>query len=325
MEQHQNKGRPFRQRRRPRKKPQETEEFISPLDFLDLESDGSQPGTEAADASRHHQGIFIIGTDTGVGKTVAVCALGALLKQRGLQAGVMKPIDCGAEDMKVFQDACHAGTFSSAGCVYSFREKISPYFAFKKNHAVFDMEKTVQVCRQAVEENDVTLIEGPGGLCDPLTEKQTVADLIKALGLKVVVAAPLRRGTLNHLAMLAGQARACGVEIQGVLLTETQRSIPKAYFLAKIQAVREVAGLAVLGIIPFLEKGTPEEVLERCHQKVSFKLLLNLPENTTPQAHPGQETAAVPQEGGNPAEKPRRRPSSSRGRRRRRVVRKPEA
>lgn len=318
----------FRKQEKQQQMPQETDDFITPLDFLDMEIDGEkEPAVEtpspAAVVLKKHKGLFVVGTDVCVGKTVAICALGTLLKQRQVDVGVMKPIDCGANDVQVFKETFDIGAVSSAGSVFSFREKITPYFAFKKNHVDFDMEKTLLVCRKVIEEHDVTFIEGPGGLFDPLTDQYSVADLVKQLGLPVVVVAPLRRGTMNHLIVLANQARACGIVIQGVLLTETEHSKPKAYFLAKMQAVRDLAKLAILGIIPFLEKGSPEEVLEKCHKKVSFKLLLNVPSEVERRPDPQQEKMPAAGEAGKiPGQKMRK--SFSRGRRRRRVAKKAE-
>ncbi len=297
------------------------DDFISPLDFIGLEEDlEGEPDvltqTASTDAGKEHQGLFVIGTDVGVGKTVAICVLGALLKEKNVNAGAIKPIDCGSQDVQTLREFFPAAEGDASVELYAFHEKLTPYFAFQKSQTIFDMTKTVAACRQAIEEHDMTLVEGPGGLLDPISDQHTTADVIKQLGFPVVVVAPLKRGTMNHLMMIARQAKSDGITIRGVLLTEADRSKPQAYFLAKMKAVQELVHIPVLGIIPFLEKGLQDDILEKCRQKVSFKVLMGQ-EATTTAVNPqkGRGTAEAQPNAGSGARRPRRF-GSSRGRRR---------
>lgn len=254
------------------------ENFINPMDFWDMDLDDgnvSDSSGKKVSAKKHQQGLCVIGTDTGVGKTIAICALGTLLKDKGLDIAAMKPIECGGHDSHLFGDTFDMKNSAGAVSTYSFKDRASPYFVFKKQNEKFDPKKIIAQYRQLNRDHDLTFVEGAGGLLDPITEKYTTADLIKDLGLHVVVVAPLKGGVLNHLMMIADRARASGVTIQGVLFTQAGGVVPNAFFMENMKAVRELMDLPVIGFVPFLEKGSSEEILERCHKKVSFKVLLN--------------------------------------------------
>ncbi|HSV43841.1 MAG TPA: dethiobiotin synthase [Candidatus Bathyarchaeia archaeon] len=322
---------------------QNDDDVINPLDFLEKEYPQGREGdetplghesdevpldreSEETPVEQPHvaaQGLFVVGTDVGVGKTIAICSLGALLQQHNRKVVAVKPVQCGGEEARLFMDNFDMSAGSEELTPYSFSEKISPYFAFKKNNVAFDMQKVVAAYQQASTSAEIAFVEAPGGLAEPLTEQYYVFDMAKALGLSLLIVAPLRRGSLNHLVMTVRLARECGLSVRGVLFTEPQGPEVNAVFMAKVKALRDLLNVPVIGIIPFLANGSEEEIQKKCHRKISFKTLLGLAQDKV--SHQYAPAAQGQSQEKKPVSSGRRPSRRSRPSRRRNRVSRPSA
>ena len=139
--------------------------------------------------------VFITGTDTGVGKTAVTAALAALLWEKGLVTGVIKPFQTGTE-LDGLSDAEFIYKFLGRDCVLSevspcrLKVPLSPYRAAAIEGADIPLEDIIEHTRDYISRNDVTLVEGAGGLCVPVTESYMMADLAVDLGAPMVIVAP---------------------------------------------------------------------------------------------------------------------------------------
>ncbi|MEW5894847.1 MAG: AAA family ATPase [Candidatus Omnitrophota bacterium] len=267
--------------RRPSGQKGQEGDYINPLDFWGMNTDGMEPGGDetAQDKGNRRKSLFFIGADDFSGKTIAICAIGTMLSERGIKVAGIKPIECGTEDNFIFEQAFSMNNSWKDDPLgpYFFKEKLSPYFAFKQSKAGFDKGRIIKLCNGVIAQQDVTFIEGSGGLLDPIVAGCSTADMIKELGSSVVIVSPLKRGTLSQLMMIIAQAKVIGVSIRGVLFSAADKTVTKDFFLLNVQAVRDLVKVPVIGIIPFLEKGSREEILEKCSKKVSFQVMLDFP------------------------------------------------
>lgn len=298
------------------------EDYINPMDFWDMDLDegtesevsSEKTSVEKPAVKKHQQGLYVIGTDSGIGKTIAICALGTMLKNKGVDVSAMKPIECGGQDSRLFVDTFDMKDPADAVSVYSFKDKVSPYFSFKKQKKEFDPKKIIEQYSRLKDAHDLTFVEGAGGLLDPITDKYTAADLIKELGLHVVIVAPLKDGVLNHLMMIAAHAKTLGIAIQGILFTQAEGVVPNAFFIENMKAVREMMDVPVIGFVPFLEKGSPEEILEKCDKKISFKVLLSFSVEAEKKPVPPEKNVCRRTRSRGPRRKPQAPSSPAQGR-----------
>jgi dethiobiotin synthetase len=169
------------------------------------------------------RGVFVTGTDTGVGKTVAACALIHALRAAGERVAPMKPIAAGAiqrgghwvnEDTLALAEAAGLG-IDAAGRVTPLllREPMAPHIAAAREGRRIALGPIVQAFEAAGSPGDFHVVEGVGGFMVPLDELVDTADLAAALGLPVVLVVGMRLGCLNH-ALLAAQA----VDVAGLRL-----------------------------------------------------------------------------------------------------------
>lgn len=200
--------------------------------------------------------VFITGTDTGVGKTAVTAALAALLWEKGLVTGVIKPFQTGTE-LDGLSDAEFIYGFLGRDCVLSevspcrLRVPLSPYRAAAIEGINIPLENIIEHTRDYISRNDVTLIEGAGGLGVPITESYMMADLAVDLEAPVVIVARPGLGTLNHTALSVEYARQRGVQVLGVVIN----GFPEPADVASATnpaVMRDVFSMNILGVLPRL-------------------------------------------------------------------------
>lgn len=175
------------------------------------------------------RGLFITGTDTGVGKTRIAAAIVRLLREQGVNVGAYKPAASGSEpgpDGPVWRDieelcAALGGTFpADAVCPQRFRAALAAPIAAHEEGAVVDGGLLRQGAGWWRERVDFLVVEGAGGLLSPLTDTQTVADLALDLGFPLVVVARASLGTINHTLLTLDAAKTRRLPVAGVILNQ---------------------------------------------------------------------------------------------------------
>jgi dethiobiotin synthetase len=174
------------------------------------------------------RGLFVTGTDTGVGKTVVAGAIAAALRAGGTRVAAFKPVVTGLDepaepgwprDHELL--AAAAGTRPEAVAPHTFGPPVSPHLAAELAGTALALDDMVTAASAAVAEAgaDVLVAEGVGGLLVPLTAEASVRDLAVQLRLPLVVAARPGLGTISHALLTVEAARAAGLAVAAVVLT----------------------------------------------------------------------------------------------------------
>ena len=183
------------------------------------------------------RGLFVTGTDTGVGKTFVTCGLARLLSNRGLRVGVMKPVEtgCGRRgDDLVPSDAWQLVTAArshqdlSSVCPYRFEAPLAPDVAARQAGRPIDTAVIHHRFRAVTASHDIVLAEGAGGLLVPIWERYTMADLANDLGLPLLVVAASRLGAVSHTLLTLEHARCRGLPVAAYVLNQLTREIDNA-------------------------------------------------------------------------------------------------
>jgi dethiobiotin synthetase len=207
--------------------------------------------------------VAVVGTDTGVGKTRVVELLVGGLRRLGRQVWVHKPIACGGWDGTTAEDARALDSLRGPGqsaqdlCPFQFPEPASPHLAARAAGVVLSLAGLVagiDRCRPTPSAPHDLVVEGIGGLLVPLTaECQTVADLMAAAHLPVVVVTRPHLGTLNHTALTVEAATRRGIRVLGLVLnhhTAVDDSLAVRSAAAELVALTGVPLLATLSFAP---------------------------------------------------------------------------
>lgn len=182
-------------------------------------------------------GFFITGTDTGVGKTRVATALAHLCATRGLDVRVRKPVESGClegADGPVPQDA--AMLWQAVGarepiervCRCPLRAALSSERAAAIEGVELGLEALHRASTDGVGPDSVLLVEGAGGFYSPIAHAALNADLAAALGLRVVVVAADRLGTISHTLLTVEAVRGRGLAVAGVVLSQPLASVDAA-------------------------------------------------------------------------------------------------
>ena len=172
-------------------------------------------------------GLFITGTDTDVGKTVAACAIAATLRGRGMRVGVCKPIATGCRfdvSRLVSDDAEALAHYADCRLPLDvvnpvrYREALAPLVAADRAGRPVGFDLIAESLERLDAASDVMLIEGIGGLLVPLADDVAVLDLAAAIGYPVAVVTRPDLGTLNHTAMTCALIRQRGLRLAGLIL-----------------------------------------------------------------------------------------------------------
>jgi len=211
-------------------------------------------------------GVFITGTDTGVGKTVVTAALALHLKKRGLTVGVMKPIETGVSaggearsDAGRLRSIIESEETWGAICPYSFELPVAPLTAAQITGLSINPGTISKIYRLLSSRYECMAVEGVGGVQVPITPSDNVLSLIKCLRLPVVVVGRPGLGGINHALLTIEALQRRKIRILALVLNRTH---PVRSALARVQErstfeiLRKQAGVAVLGPLPY-EPGLP--------------------------------------------------------------------
>jgi len=207
------------------------------------------------------KGIFITGTDTGVGKTFFACGLAALLREAGYRVGVMKPAEtgCAERDGRIFpEDAVHLKEASGCDvtlekiCPYQFRDPLAPSVAAEREGLRIDIDRLMGIYNEISSNHDITLVEGAGGLMVPVLPSYTYADLAGVLKLPVIVVAANRLGVINHLLLTLEHASCKGLRVLGYVLNQVESQTSLAAETNR-EALFALTSTPCIGELPYFE------------------------------------------------------------------------
>jgi dethiobiotin synthetase len=201
------------------------------------------------------RGLFVTGTDTGVGKTEVACALLRAARAAGTDAVGMKPAQSGATDgeptdAERLLEASDGVEPFDAVCPYVLAAPLAPAVAARLEGRQVSLARILDAARALAARHAAVVVEGAGGLLVPLTERETYADLAAALDLPVLVVARAGLGTINHTALTVEAIRRRGLAIAGIVLNRTAReddpSVP--YNAGEIA---RLVGIAPAALLPY--------------------------------------------------------------------------
>ena len=201
------------------------------------------------------KGVFVSGTDTGVGKTLVTAALALYLRRRGVDVGVMKPVETGVDDTadlgpdaSLLQWAAATDDPPELVAPYRLKAPLAPSVAAKREGIVIDVARLLETAGRLGERHEFLLIEGAGGLMVPLAGGLLMADLIRQSGLPLLVVCRPDLGTINHTLLTTFAAQAMGIPTAGFLINNMP-SEPDAACASAPETLVNLATADLLGVL----------------------------------------------------------------------------
>jgi len=206
--------------------------------------------------------LFIVGTDTGVGKSAVSLLLMQLLFAKGYAPIYLKPFQTGCtdpyaadSDAKFIYDHTPElkGQDPAQSVIYCYPEAKAPYYAARKVGDEIDLSTLRKVVEKKKEKYSPLVIEGAGGLLVPVTGKVLVVDMIEELGCRPILVARTGLGTINHTLLSIEALRRRQIEPLGVVFVDT--GIPHTdhdLVVENTEAVEIFGRLKAMGVIEYI-------------------------------------------------------------------------
>jgi len=212
-----------------------------------------------------HQGLFVTGTDTGVGKTTVTAAIALALKRQGINTGVMKPVETGlgttratyhSSDGQRLHNLITPNDPKELTMPYGFDSPLAPLEAARQNHSTIDCEVILQSYRTLALRHEFMLVEGAGGVLVPLSDQQDIRDLIRILQIPCLLVSQPILGAVNHTRLTLEALRIASITVRAIVLTETKPigdlEHDKMQFDSTVKLIRQYSPVPVFGPLPFL-------------------------------------------------------------------------
>jgi dethiobiotin synthetase len=201
------------------------------------------------------RGLFVTGTDTGVGKTIVAAAVCAALAERGERVAAFKPAVTGLDeepgewprDHELLARVASAGQSPEDVAPHTFGPPVSPHYAAELAGVTIEPLALAAAARAAGEGADALVCEGVGGLMVPLTAGYLVRDIVLDLDLPLLVAARPGLGTVNHTLLTVEAARTAGLEVAAVVMTPWPDQ-PEGIHRSNRATVESLGGVRVCGL-----------------------------------------------------------------------------
>lgn len=214
------------------------------------------------------KGLFITGTDTGVGKTLVGAGLLALFKERGMNVGVMKPVESGCrlengrlipEDATLLREAADSQDDLDIINPYALEAPVAPALAAEMEGIAIRLEVIQRAFEILISRHDMVIVEGAGGLLVPLFGHFFMADLAEELNLPLLVVTEAKLGIINHTLLTLAHAREREIPVLGIVMNRTSdnQGLPETL---NHDALKRWAKAPFLGSIPFMPRFDNEAV-----------------------------------------------------------------
>jgi dethiobiotin synthetase len=231
-------------------------------------------------------GIFITGTNTGVGKTTVAAGLAWALRKRKIDVGVMKPF---ATANRVFskkyrsQDTAilaKASRVNDPDCnlnPFFYSIAASPLVASELKHgAPVNIKRAVHEMKKLGIKHDFLIAEGIGGIMVPLTENECVAGFVKQAGLPVIIVTTAKLGTLNHTLLTVMACKKFELKIMGIILNKTSKKPNNIVEKKTAEVIERLTHIKVLAVIPFSQGANYASIGKVLEQDLDLDKLLSM-------------------------------------------------
>ena len=205
------------------------------------------------------KGIFITGTDTGVGKTYVSCLLIKALRNKKINVGAMKPIQCSGSDSDFLIRANNSKIDKKLVNPYFLKLPVAPLVAFNKEKIKFIKFKILEAFNILSQKYDFVIVEGIGGLAVPITENYFVTDLIKDLGLDLVIVSRPGLGTINHTLMSINLARNHSINVRGIVINNFKKNKLSLAEKTNPEVIKNLTKIPILGIVNNKARNLPKD------------------------------------------------------------------
>lgn len=207
--------------------------------------------------------FFVVGTDTGVGKSLVSLLLMQVLFAKGyhpfylkpFQTGCLTPLDAASDARFIYDHTDRLNGQDPARSVcYCHPNPKAPLFSARDASEVIEPDKVFRQVAEHKKQHAPLVIEGAGGLLVPVAPNLMVVDILAQMDCRALLVARAGLGTINHTLLSIEAMRRRQITPFGIILVETDRTPTDSKLVSEnITAIEMFAQVAVAGVIPYID------------------------------------------------------------------------
>jgi dethiobiotin synthetase len=206
------------------------------------------------------KGIFITGTDTGVGKTIVCGLLGLYFANAGYRVITQKWVQTGRQgfssDVSLHLKLMHrqkkeVKDYWPYLSVYNLRFASSPHLAASLEKIEIRPEKIKNTFRYLAQHFDFVIVEGTGGALVPLDRKRLLIDIVRELNLPLLIIVANKLGAINHSLLTIEALKKRNLKILGIIFNNKIKKLNRIIAHDNVQIIKKISGAVVLGTLPW--------------------------------------------------------------------------
>lgn len=226
-------------------------------------------------------GIFVTGTDTGVGKTVVAAGIAGAMRRDGIDVGIMKPIATGIPQKSGFKSSDAELLAKIAGSTDPESEinpvflplEASPLAASRALNMDIKLDEVFSAFKRLTGKHEFVVVEGIGGVMVPIKQNYFVIDMIKEMNIQVLIVSRAALGTLNHTLLTTRVCREYDLNVAGIVVNGVRDNSVVEKTVG--QMIHELTGMFVIGSIPFMDLFDTNNVIDLVSKHVKYDLLIS--------------------------------------------------
>src|SRR4030065_1207841 len=235
------------------------------------------------------RGVFITGTDTGVGKTIIAGALILVIRSLGLRVCGMKPIETGCmkaesgfkdrvletSDGMFLKETADMDDSIDVITPILFEKPLAPFPASEIEGIPVDIDKIKKAFESLLRKYDMVVVEGIGGLLVPLKRDYFVLDLVKQFGLPIIIVSRPGLGTINHTLLTVNYAMKEGLNVAGIIMNYSQSPEKTLAEETNPKVIRQISPVPIIGIFPYLEDLEKDTIERAAVENLNLEIIRN--------------------------------------------------
>jgi dethiobiotin synthetase len=205
------------------------------------------------------ENLFVVGTDTGVGKTVLALLMMQFFFAKGYNPFYLKPVQTGCKDANdadsdagfIYRHVENLkGKEPAESVIYCFKNPKAPLYAANDEGKSIDLSKVEKVVSKKAKTHFPVVIEGAGGVLVPVAGKKLIVDIISLVNGTPVIAARAGLGTINHTLLTIEAIEKRGLKPLGIVFIDAgERETPLEMIKENKSAIERISGIKVAGVV----------------------------------------------------------------------------
>lgn len=227
--------------------------------------------------------LYITSSSKKYGKTLLTAGIAATMQSLGYSTSVYKPIQTSGKEINGFTQSPDLTFIKSIDPYinthfsYLYKSGSEPLIASESENEQIDIDYINKEYKRIISMSECTILDGDSGILSPIAPNTLNADMIRYLGIPILIVTKPEENAVNNTLMTIATALEKGIEVRGVIINNIFNDCPKELLNSIPRIIEEFTNVKVLGLIPHLQdKFTPEDLITAILNGIDIESIFNV-------------------------------------------------